>query len=64
MSEKMSEKILAEIELDNRITIKQLAELLNVAKRTIERNLRLLQIKGLLKRVGSTKGGYWEIIKR
>lgn len=60
----MSEKILTQIELNNHITIKQLSELLSVTKRTIERSLKSLQDKGLLKRVGPAKGGYWEIIKR
>jgi ATP-dependent DNA helicase RecG len=64
MSEKMSEKILTQIELNNFVTIKQLSELLSVAKRTIERSLKSLQDKGLVKRVGPAKGGYWEIIKK
>ena len=62
-SEKTSEKILELIENNKNITIKELSESVGVSTRSIERNLTKLQKDKKLKRVGSDKGGYWEITK-
>ncbi|MFZ2170681.1 MAG: Fic family protein [Methylococcaceae bacterium] len=43
------------------LTIPTLAAQLGVSSRTIERHLQKLQQKGVLKRVGSTKSGHWQI---
>ena len=43
------------------ITTEELAKKLNVTKRTILRDIEKLKHNGILKYVGSTKGGYWEI---
>jgi ATP-dependent DNA helicase RecG len=58
--EKMSEKILLLIKKDSEITIPQLAALLEVTSRTVERNLSTLQRAGVLRRIGSRKTGRWE----
>ena len=62
-SEKTSEKIIGLIEKRREITIQELCQIINVSKRSIERNLKSLKEKGILKRIGPDKGGYWEIIK-
>ncbi len=59
---KALEKILAAIRQRNSITIPELAALVGVTERSIERNLQKLRQQGLLKRVGGRKQGYWEII--
>jgi len=58
----MSGKILDFIKENEYITIPELSHKIGVAERTIERNLKDLQNKNLLKRVGSAKGGYWEVV--
>jgi ATP-dependent DNA helicase RecG len=60
-SEKTSEKILAAIRQNRGITILELATLLNVTERSIERNIQKLQIEKRLRRVGPDKGGHWEV---
>ena len=55
------EKILALISTNNRITAQGLAEQTGITKRQIERLLASLKANGIIKRVGSTKKGHWEI---
>ncbi|HHT97208.1 MAG TPA: HTH domain-containing protein [Clostridiales bacterium] len=59
---KNQNKILLEISKNNKITQKELALLLKVTERTIQRNMITMQQKGMLKRIGPTFGGYWEIV--
>ncbi|MCX7092237.1 MAG: HTH domain-containing protein [Methylobacter sp.] len=40
-----------------------LATQLSLSSRTIERHLQKLQQQGVLKRIGSTKGGYWQVVR-
>ncbi len=58
---KTSEKILQAIEKDDTITIPELATLIGVTERSIERNIQKLQSNGLLKRMGGRKEGRWEV---
>jgi ATP-dependent DNA helicase RecG len=58
-SEKASEKIIVEIHRKPEVTIAELAQLIGVTTRSVERNLRKLQDSGILKRVGPAKGGHW-----
>jgi ATP-dependent DNA helicase RecG len=44
------------------ITAEQLAAVFSKSARTAQRYLDNLQKKNLIRRVGSTKGGHWEII--
>jgi len=52
--------ILAEIKKEPKITSKELSVLLNINLRNTKNNISKLKQRGLLKRVGSTKGGHWE----
>lgn len=54
-------KILNEIKRELYITAKSLSEKVGINKRNIEKNISKLQDKGLIKRKGSAKGGYWEV---
>ena len=59
-----TEKKMLEILLDNPDkTAESMATSLGVTKRTIERNLKKLQEKGILVRSGSRKTGKWIVIK-
>ncbi|WP_161596223.1 DeoR family transcriptional regulator [Rhodanobacter glycinis] len=62
MSGNVSGKIPAAVGRQPGIAIPQLAELIGVSARTIERHLRKLQEQGQLRRVGGAKGGHWEVI--
>jgi len=44
------------------ITIKEMSEKIKVAERTIKYHIKELKEKKLIKRVGSDKSGYWELI--
>ena len=60
---KRTDKIIEIIKLNKEITTDELAKLFNVTVRTIMRDLNELKNKNIIKRVGSNKAGYWEIIK-
>ena len=63
-SEKSSEKIMRLIKANTQITIKDLAEQLNVSTRAIEKNISKLKTENRIERIGSDKGGYWKIIEK
>jgi ATP-dependent DNA helicase RecG len=58
---KASEKILDACRERNSITIPELASLIGISERSVERNIQKLRQNGLLKRVGGRKEGHWEI---
>ena len=62
MSGKMSGKIVSHIRGNADITIPELAALIGVSERTIERNINQLRKHNLLRRIGPAKGGYWELM--
>jgi len=62
-SGKTSGKILDNLKEDEHLTIPELARLIGVTERSIERNIRKLQEQGLLRRVGPAKGGHWKVIE-
>ena len=43
-----------------RISVRKLAEVLDVRPRTVEKQLEALKVKGILVRNGGTRG-YWEV---
>ncbi len=63
MSGKTSGKIIEHINANSHITIPELAEMIGVTERTIQRNLQKLQKEGKVKRIGPAKGGYWKVLK-
>ena len=62
MSEKTSEKILHLIAPNSSITISELSATLDVAARTIERNIEKLRVQHRIRQVGPDKGGHWEVV--
>ncbi|KAF0218349.1 MAG: putative transcriptional [Geobacteraceae bacterium] len=62
-SVKTSVKILEAIRQNSRITIPELAVFAGVTERSVERNIRQLQLENRLRRVGPDKGGHWEIVE-
>ena len=57
------EKIKEIIQKNNKITISEIASEIQVNEKTIKRDITKLKKESILKRVGSDKTGYWEIIK-
>lgn len=53
------QRVLELIRMNNRITAKEIAESLSISLRQSERIMATLKEKGLIKRVGSNKSGYW-----
>jgi Fic family protein len=53
--------IIQALQQNPELTIPMLAKQLGVSSRTIERHLQKLQQQGALKRIGSTKGGHWQV---
>ncbi len=46
------------------VTAQKLAIIVGISKRKIEDNLFKLKTEGLIERIGSPKGGYWQIVKK
>jgi predicted HTH transcriptional regulator len=46
------------------ITIEKLSTKLDVAKRTVLRDIEKLKSRGMLKYIGPSKGGFWEILEQ
>lgn len=61
---KTQEKILGLLLENNKFTYDNLAEKLKVNRKTIMRNINDLKGKNIIKRIGSDKSGYWEIIEQ
>ena len=56
-----SEKIILLMLEDKNITISEMAEIVQVTTRAIEKQISKLKDKSIVKRVGPDKGGYWKI---
>ncbi len=61
-SGKTSGKIIAYIHDNPDITIPELARLLGITERSVERNISQLQKHKKLRRIGPANGGHWEVI--
>lgn len=57
-------KILIILQNNPTVTIQSLATKVGVTTRTVERNIKLLQEYGRLRREGSTKAGHWLVINK
>jgi len=58
------QEILNLIKLDPKISAKRIASKIGISTRKTEDHLRKLRIGGFLERVGSRRGGYWEVLVR
>ena len=61
---KTTTKILNAIRENPKISRKQLAQICGLTSDGIDWNLKQLRDKGVVRRVGSTNGGHWEIIEQ
>jgi ATP-dependent DNA helicase RecG len=60
---KTSGKILDTCRENPSVTIPELAKLIGVTERSVQRNIQNLQRDGLLRRIGGRKEGHWEAIE-
>ena len=56
-----SEKVLELIFKDQYISASGIAQIVGISDRAIEKQLAKLKDKGIIKRIGPDKGGYWKI---
>lgn len=56
-------EIITEIKKNPKISIKKLSRTISINPSAVQRYIDKLKKKGLLKRIGPTKGGYWEIFE-
>ena len=56
-------KVLNALKTERDITIKALAQALNCTEKTIKRDLEKLKAEHKIKRIGSSRAGYWQIIE-
>jgi predicted HTH transcriptional regulator len=61
--EKNTEKILNAIRANPKITQKRLADETGLSVRTVARELKQLRDTDVIRRIGSDRSGYWEIMK-
>ncbi len=60
----LSNKILAMVRANPKVTAQKMALALDVTDKTIKRHLKLLREQGRIQRVGSDKTGHWDIITK
>ena len=64
-SEKSSEKnqaIIAAIKYNSKVSAAEIAMQLGLSSRAVEKRIKILRETGIIRRIGSDKGGYWEVI--
>ncbi|MBA7545076.1 hypothetical protein ES705_37439 [subsurface metagenome] len=59
----LEERVLGEIKKDNKASRRLIAERLDIKEDTVKEYINKLKGKGVLKRIGETNKGYWEVIK-
>ncbi|MDR2088573.1 MAG: putative DNA binding domain-containing protein [Clostridiales Family XIII bacterium] len=56
-----ADEIILAIRSNPKITLKELAKVTSISRRTLDREIDELKASGKLKRVGSTRSGHWEV---
>jgi len=59
---KREKQIIELIQQNPKITLSKIASICNVSEKTIQRDIAKLKKSAKIKRVGSFKSGYWEIL--
>lgn len=58
----LADRIIAIISSDKTITVVEISDILDVPKRTVEREIKNLRERGMIARKGGRRYGYWEIM--
>ena len=60
-----NQRLIVKSMLENpNVSAKDLSDIIGISQRKIEENISKLKKKRVLKRIGSAKGGYWEVIEK
>ena len=62
-TQKSTQKILDRIRQNSIITRAELAQQIGLSESGVKKQLKKLQQKGALKRIGPDKGGHWEVVE-
>jgi len=62
-SGKNSLEVLGLLRNISNLTIPELSKKLNISTRSVEKQIRTLKVSGKLKRMGSRKDGWWEVLE-
>ena len=57
-----SQKIIELIKENPNISTQEMADYIGIDRRNIARQIKKLQYKGIISRIGPDKGGHWEIL--
>ena len=63
MLTELEERVLNDIKNNVKISREQIAERLRIKPGTVKEYIKKLKDKGVLRRVGKTSGGHWEVLK-
>lgn len=66
VAERVAEKeelIISLIKENKDITVNKIVENIKISRKTVDIYIRRLKKKGIIKRVGSNRNGYWEVIE-
>lgn len=61
-SNESQKKIIDMIDSNSKVTQEQIANEIQISKRAVQKNIKELVDKGIVKRFGSGRNGYWEIL--
>ena len=62
-TQKSTQKILDLIRENPYVTTQEMADSIGIIRRTIAKHIKSLQEKGIIKRIGPDKRGYWKVIE-
>jgi len=61
-SEKSSEKILSLLKSDPGLAAGDIAKMIGITQRAVEKQIAKLREEGRIRRIGPDKGGHWEVV--
>jgi len=62
-SEKSSEKIWGLLKVNPQLSAREIADLIGITQRAVEKQISKLRDEKRIRRVGPDKGGHWEVIE-
>lgn len=58
------EKLVVDLIAKNKdVTIQEIVEKMKTSRKSVNAYIKQLKAKGIIRRIGPDKGGYWEVIK-
>ena len=59
---KTADKILQLLKNNPKMTVREITQVIGLSRRGVEEQIRSLKAKHRIRRLGPTKGGYWEVL--